>query len=1043
MPDTIDQPTRGLVDDAAHQAELDSTRQLILNAAELLPTQGPINAYVFLNMLQGLEEMKFEDGVRRGLQLFGCQSYLTEDQYREKLARGRIRPEDLDAVLREDLGERSDESIAGLTTRFQLRRMMLEHRLCAGPAEELRWFVAETDALTHIRDDVPTTTREKFIEETRHWVMRDLRNGHSERRADEPGHGLSDPFGVTELVARTGASSIERWSQATWESLSLQALWRICRAGVQDVPTAAPPIMAIRPRDGLLQATGVDSDVLVNELLVRFCAAFADQGFAPWALPYRNLGFYRAFLAVNRQSAGPPDLWRAELPAELARIDDSGMSAIESVVESIHLLGISPDELNDFIPLSILALRGWAGLVWQMESRGDRVPLPAPDGSLVEFLAIRLVLERVALQYLARNHFDFTGPLADLRSFMRGKVTPTPATSHELRAFLIFQLAQLFGWCPPRLVQLSPDDWKQLVSEIDFFAGLEARRMFHFAFERNYRIRALDALSIHTRGTAERVRAPRFQATFCIDAREESFRRHLEEIAPDVETYAYAGFYGIAIYYRGVADAHFSTLCPIVVRPQHWVVEDVVYSLADSHRRRAATRKALGTASHQVHVGSRSIAGGALLTAGLGVLASFPLVARVLFPLLTARIRRTAGHWVEPPAVTRLRLERSTPNPGPEDDQVGFNLEEMAFRGEKMLRDMGLTSNFARLVIFFGHGSKCLNNPHKSAYDCGACSGSAGGPNARALAAMLNDPRVRKILAEHGLEIPADTIFLGGMHNTAEDSLWFYDLDLLPKSHHKDFEAARATLEQACELNAQERCRRFDSAPLNLTPAAARRHVENRAEDLAQTRPEFGNATNAMTIVGRRERLRGLYMDRRSFLHSYDPTQDDEKATILGRILAAVVPVCAGINLQYFFSYMDNSGWGSGTKLPHNVTSLLGVMDGSASDLRSGLPWQGVEIHEPLRLLMVFESTPTALNQIMDRDPVVARNIRNGWVQVALLNPYSNELRVYRHGQYLLYQPETFELPRARRSADWFRGWRDHLGFAQIGDAPTTSASNR
>ena len=151
------------------------------------------------------------------------------------------------------------------------------------------------------------------------------------------------------------------------------------------------------------------------------------------------------------------------------------------------------------------------------------------------------------------------------------------------------------------------------------------------------------------------------------------------------------------------------------------------------------------------------------------------------------------------------------------------------------------------------------------------------------------------------------------------------------------------------------------SAPLTLTPEEARRHVEGRAEDLAQTRPEYGHATNAICIVGRRSRTRGLFLDRRAFLTSYDPTQDDAESTILTGLLRAVFPVCAGINLEYYFSYVDPTGYGCGTKLPHNITSLLGVMDGAASDLRTGLPWQMVEIHEPVRLLFVIETTPEAM----------------------------------------------------------------------------------
>jgi hypothetical protein len=155
-----------------------------------------------------------------------------------------------------------------------------------------------------------------------------------------------------------------------------------------------------------------------------------------------------------------------------------------------------------------------------------------------------------------------------------------------------------------------------------------------------------------------------------------------------------------------------------------------------------------------------------------------------------------------------------------------------------------------------------------------------------------------------------------------------------------------------------------------------------------------------MCIVGRRERTRGLYLDRRSFMHSYDPSTDDADGTILGRILGAVVLVCKGINLQYFFSALDSRGCGTGTKLPHNVTSLLGVMDGAASDLRTGLPWQGVELHEPIRLLMAIETTPEVMRRIMARNEAIRRLIVNGWVQLALLDPESSQILIFIDGDF-------------------------------------------
>jgi uncharacterized protein YbcC (UPF0753/DUF2309 family) len=1018
---------------ADRQSQLEHLNQAIRHAAELLPSQGPITAFVFLNPLQGLEHLPFDQAVQEGGRLFSCHPYLTEQQYRDLMAGDRIRSDDLWTVLQRDLADRGDELICPLVTRFDLRVAMLQFPIRFGTAEELRWFVAETDALTRIRHDAPPQLRSRLIDETKRWVMRDLRDGGDDTHRSPGPHSSFDQHLHDDLIRQFGESSIERWSDSKWESLSLRILWRVCRDGAEQVEKSVHHVFQpLRHRDALLRATGEDSDVPVDEMLIRFCAAFTDQGFAGWPLPHRDLGFYRAFFELYRSTGGALDRRLRELPRELTRLHAAGLEPMESILESLELLGVPESHWDDYITASLLALRGWAGVLWQMEVRGDRVALPAPPGTLAEYLAVRLILVRVALTQIAAEKAGFRGPLSELKFELHLEEPREEEAEVDGRAFQIFQLAQVLGWSPLALHQMKWEEWTALVGEIESFTNIERRRLFHLAFERRFRRQTLNAISIHSRAEPKRVESPSFQSVYCIDAREESFRRHLEEIAPDAETFGAAGFYGVAIYYRGVADAHFAALCPIVIRPLYWVTEEVIYTLEDENQRRARTRRVLGSAFHSVTVGSRGFASGAVLTAGLGVLASIPLVARVLFPRLAASVRKSAGKFVEAPRVTRLRLERTAEPAGPEGAHVGLTVNEMAGIGERMLRDIGLTTGFARLVIFVGHGSFCLNNPHKSAYDCGACSGSAGGPNARALAAILNDLRVRLIIANRGLTIPPDTVFLGALHNTCADSVSFYDLDLLPKTHLPDFEAARDKLEKTCERNAHERCRRFDSAPLNLSFADARLHVEGRSEDLAQTRPEFGNATNAICIVGRRARTRGLFLDRRSFMHSYDPLSDDADMTILGRILGAVVPVCEGINLQYFFSYIDPPGWACGTKLSHNVTSLMGVMDGAASDLRPGLPWQGVEIHEPIRLLFVIETTPEGILKIMARNELVNRIISNGWVQLALLDPHSSDICVYRNGHFEPYQAGIDALPKAASSLDWYRGWRRHMDFAEI-----------
>src|SRR5262249_2122567 len=244
--------------------------------------------------------------------------------------------------------------------------------------------------------------------------------------------------------------------------------------------------------------------------------------------------------------------------------------------------------------------------------------------------------------------------------------------------------------------------------------------------------------------------------------------------------------------------------------------------------------------------------------------------------------------------------------------------------------------------------------------------------------------------------------------------------------------AITTVMEQACDRDAHERSRRFVSAPLTNSFIAARRHVEGRAEDLAQVRPEWGHATNAISIAGRRALTRGLFLDRRAFLTSYDPNQDDDEGTILTPVPPAIFPVRAGIRPGYHFSYVDNLGWGSGTKLPHNITALLGVMDGAASDLRTGLPWQMVEIHEPVRLLNIVETTPEKMLRILERNAGIAQLCRNDWVHLAVLHPETLRISVYKNGRFEDYQPLAGRLPRAASSVDWYRGWRGRLEFAQI-----------
>jgi uncharacterized protein YbcC (UPF0753/DUF2309 family) len=1019
----------------------DRLRGAIERAAHVLPAQGPIAVFVFLNRLHAFEDRDFEEAVSIGAKAFNCHPYWTQEQYHRELERGRILPEDLAAELIDDLGDHADALLGFLGTRYQLRLAMLEQPLRLAPTRELEWLITESDALRQFRDEVSPAIRAKLLNRTRQWILRDWSAGHVE------GQPARVRETVEPLVKLFGGSRAQQWSDSTWVSFVLNLLWQACLQGVRD---AAPPMpaspMPNRHRDLLLEASGEDSDALVNPMLIRFCAAFCDQGLAHWPLPNRDAGFFRAFSDLYGQAgARSPEPWLRGLQEELEAHATANLGPLESIQRSLDDLGVAEHEQESYLAHTLLALRGWAGMICQMETRGDRVPHPAPPGSVVGFLAVRLVLERLALTHIARASLGWHGSLRDLRGFLAARIPLQPPLTTEQRAFQLFQLAQLRGWRPEVLCRLPTDQWTTLIREVEAFSTVERRRIFHRAYERRYRTLALDAIAAHTRAgkchkednVAEKPRPP-FQIITCIDDREESFRRHLEEIEPASETFGAAGFFAVAMYFRGAADAHDTPLCPIDVTPQHYVREHVALTFEDSERVRKQTRHAIGTMTHRLHVGSRTFIGGAL-AAVLGSLASLPLVMRILFPRTTAHMRTWFGRLVEPPPVTYLELERSENTPGTGAGHVGYTMAEMTAIVDRLLHDIGLTDRFARLVLLLGHGSSSQNNPHESAYNCGACAGSRGGPNARAFAQMANDPRVREQLAHRGVVIPDSTRFIGGYHNTCDDSVLVYDLERLPSTHTNDFIRLRAVVNEARRRNAQERCRRFYSANLNLSSDAALRHVEARAEDLSQVRPEYKHA-NALCLVGRRELSRGLFLDRRAFLQSYDPAQDDERFSILTRVLQAVVPVCAGINLEYYFSSVDPVGWGSGNKLSHNIASLVGVMDGAASDLRPGLTRQMIEIHEPMRLLFVIETTASAIRQIMDRNPRIAALIRGSWVQVAIIDPATGAIAIYRQGQFERFSPAGADLPHAATSREWYRGRREDVGFARIEPVRTSHA---
>ena len=957
--------------------------QVIDRLAHLLPAQGPISIFIHHNTLHAFDHLPFEEAVEHAATQLGREPYLAEARYRDKLASGRIHPKDVEALLVEQLGARGAQAVAGLGSRLELWRAVVLHGIPAATGRELAWILEETDALSRFRTDVPASGRSALA------ALREMND-----RVDD-------------------------------ERRAVGRLWTSCLDAI--ARTDAPPdpggtMTPVRHREWLFAVHGIDTDTWIHPPLIRFLAGYLDQGLAHWSMPGRERGIHGCFLELYGTSlAARCGKWARTLPKIVADDRAAQRNAFDSIAHSLVRLGVDEDEYDEYLAAELLALRGWAGIVRQIEERPDRVPARGLDVTLRGYLAVRLLFERAALDEAARRLSLSESP-SDLRGRLRRQLlAPPPPTSVE-RAWPLFHVAQLCGVDASIVEQWTPASVAELESELQELSGMRRRRLLHQAFERAIRYRVYDAVAQHRPQPSPE--PPAFQAIFCLDEREESFRRHLEEVEPACETFGTAGFFNVAMYHEGITDAHPRPLCPVAIRPDHYVAEIEADGDRLVERTRRLHRRAAGFLGYNVHVGSRLPMRGAVLMTAFGWLALVPLVLRVVFPWLSARWRRIHRTTITT-SRTRLQLDRECETP-PIGTHSGFTVREMADIVRRVIEDIGIRDRLSPLVLVIGHGSISLNNPHESAHDCGACGGGRGGPNARAFAQMANDPRVRELLAAEGLTIGPTPWFVGAQRNTCNNEVTFFDEDVIPAARRPLFARALQVIETTRRREAHERCRRFDGVPQWYPAAAALAHVEGRADDLAQPRPEYGHATNAYCVIGRRTRTRGVFLDRRAFLVSYDPLRDDDGA-ILARIMAAVVPVVAGISLEYYFSYVDPSGYGCGTKLPHNVTSLLGVMDGAQSDLRTGLPWQMVEIHEPTRLAIVVEGTRERVRCVVEAHPHIARLVRNRWIWIACLDTQSGALWELRSTGFVPHTP-GHPLPIVTgESAAWYHGKRGFL----------------
>jgi len=808
------------------------------------------------------------------------------------------------------------------------------------------------------------------------------------------------------------------------ESDHPQRLWQICTDRYQ--PTAAThERYATRPAEFVLSKYQFDLDEEVHAVLVRLVSAYLDQGLAYWPMPSREMGLLAATRALFASSK-LIDLSQNLSGLRTAFKQQNECDAEETVLALLKQLGVQAEEYQEFLSSELLALPGWAGMVHCLEVDPMLAPHERLSFSLMEYLAVRLTLTVVALRNVSGSTTSWKMQSIPLNRHI------DPLT-HQAR---LFDACQLLGYHSDLLSSMSDDDFQELCRELEQFHEWERRRLLHRAYELRHERQILIPLARHRAMPAVAEKTDRLdaQVIFCIDEREESMRRALEEIEPRIETFGAAGFFGCAVDYQGLDDAGGVSLCPVVVKPAHQVAEVPVNEHHSRWSIRKKIRRLTSSISRAAGIGSRTLVRGTVSTACLGFFSLFPTGLRILAPLRYEKWMARLQALFLPQPRTELQFMRN-------DDEsrnaasgllAGFSIAEMADRVANMLHPMGMTMGHARFIVVMGHGSTSLNNPFVSAYCCGACGGRSGGPNARLFALMANNPEVRMVLRDRGIFLPEDTWFLGAYHDTCSDDVEYFDVDFMPSTHLSDLIKLRSKVDEARARAAHERTRRFANFDQKKSIHAALRHVKERSVHLGEPRPEYGHCTNAVAIVGRRSTTQGLFLDRRAFLISYDSSNDPEDR-YLAAVLGAVIPVCGGINLEYYFSTVDNERYGCGTKLPHNISGLLGVMNGYQGDLRTGLPWQTVEIHEPVRILFVVEAAAERLIRVIHANPLLKEFVENSWIRLSVVNPDDGQIQVYRgHGEWEDLEGDEEPLPIAASSRDYYMGKREHLPVARI-----------
>jgi hypothetical protein len=957
----------------------DRLRELIAEACKPIAQSWPMKTFAYRNPLRGWEHLPFNAAIREAEHLLGGNGYIPNADYRQLYREGRISEDAVKHAL-QAVASTVDVSTVTVGNRQVAASDVLRLHLLFGfdrldPAL-LTWQLGGGRATERFRADLPAESRKPP-------------NGSYVSKLWESALSTLDLTDAAEDAHEqdSAEATIPRVDLPSGRTLSD---WLALLAGAS-----------------LAGASLVDQ---INDQMIKWTGAFLDEGMAGWEMPGRHDGFYHAWRKLAARDFSGRFLGIKKFATKVRDLPDSPEDAIAL---SLQRLEIPQQRWTDYLSRQLAQLPGWAGFIrWLGENPGYSAQKQHPIDPL-QYLAVRLFYEVELVESFCRQKWGVDGTLHALVSYWESRPDEyqhlvdrvshsadphTQAVSDD--AWRLFHLAQFLELSPEDVKELPSTDAQTLLGWLDALPSEEHGPVWLEALESSYRKQLIERLANHRGAPSTNDDRLRAQLVLCIDTRSESFRRHIEDQGP-YATFGYAGFFGIPVSYQAFDSSNRAALCPVIV-PAGFEVDEVPRAGEDGSLKAYAEGSRWNQlGDHLFHDLKTNPVGSFMLIDILGLLFGARLIGKTFVRAPYELIKARVQGWFSRRVATQTPVDRTEDSDGePGGLPHGFTPAEQATFVENGLRAIGLTRSFGRFIVLCGHGSTSDNNPYFAAYNCGACGGGHGDPNARLFAAMGNQPHVRRTLKEHGLDVPDDTWFLAAKHNTATDQVTFYDVQDVPASHADDLRRLTEDLEEAGRNQALERCHRIPLAPTNISPQAAAEHMVSRTVDWANVRPEWGLSSNAAFILGGRALTKGLDLGGRVFLHSYDPDADTEGAILEGLMNAPLV-VAQWISMEYYFSAVDPTVYGSGSKVTHNVVSGVGVMHGSHGDLQSGLPLQSVNdgarhYHEPVRLLAIIEAPTSRISAIIQKHTLLQHLFHNQWVTLVAVDSTTHEFHRYR-----------------------------------------------